>query len=120
MSDIADFYRGDTKKYKLVVKSKDSGEAISVDGGKLYFTLKKSQSQTDDEAALQIVADGTETDPLTPEGIVYMTVPASDTKTLTPGDFYYDFQFVSASGEVTTVLAGKVKVMKDTTLTDDV
>lgn len=118
MTGINDFYRGDTKKYKMRVRDGDTEEPISVHNGKLYFTLKKSQSLTDDEATLQVIATGSETDQLNPEGIVSMTVPASDTKLITPGDYYYDFQFVSESGEVTTVLAGKVKVLKDVTLTD--
>jgi len=110
---IKDFYRGDTKKYRLKIQDK-TGSPISVDGGLLTVTFKRSIKDDDEDAALQVSQTGSETDPLAPEGIIEITLSHSHTN-IAPATYFYDFQFVSDDGEVTTVLAGKVTVMADTT-----
>jgi len=114
---IKDFYRGDTKKYRVQIKDK-AGDPLSVDGGLLTFTLKRSVKSTDEDAALQVSVTGTETDPADPEGIIEITLSSSDTD-ITPAEYSYDFQFVSSTGDVTTVLADKVKVLADVTRSTD-
>lgn len=111
---IKDFYRGDTKKYRLKVRDKKTGNPISVDGGQLFFTLKQSKTDSDEDAILQESTTGSEADPSDPIGEIEMTLSSSETN-VTPGSYYYDFQFVSSSGEVYTLLADKVKVLVDIT-----
>lgn len=111
---IKDFYRGDTKKYRLKVRDKKTGDPISVDGGELFFTLKQSKTDDDVNAILQKSTTGSETDPTNPTGEVEMILSSSEAD-VTPGSYYYDFQFVSSSGEVYTLLSDKVKVLADIT-----
>lgn len=113
---LADFYRGDTRKIKITVQDADTQQPISVDGGKLTVTFKQVVTATDDEADLQITVNTTEADPDNPTGEVLITLSHADTE-IDAGTYYYDFQFVSATGEVTTILAGKVKVLPDVTRT---
>jgi len=113
MSGIKEFYRGDTKKYRIKVQKEGVGP-ISVDGGKLTMTLKQRQSTPDNEADASVIVNCVEVDPLNPTGIIDVVLSHDDTKNLS-GDYFYDFQFVSVDGEVTTLLAGKVKVLVDTT-----
>ena len=44
-----------------------------------------------------------------------ITIPASLTTTLSPGVYPYDFQLVTESGDVTTLLSGTVEVKADVT-----
>jgi hypothetical protein len=113
---IADFYRGDTRKIKVTVKDSETQQPISVDGGKLTVTFKKTATALDADADLQVVVNTTEADPLNPTGEILVTLSHTDTE-IEPGTYFYDFQFVSATGEVTTILAGKVKVLTDITRT---
>lgn len=111
---INDFYRGDTKKYKFKLRDKETQAPISVDGATLTATLKKTQSLPDSEAALQVHAIGVEADPLNPTGEISIVFTHADTE-IDAITYFYDFQLVSSSNEVTTVLSGKVAVLKDTT-----
>src|SRR6056297_1167360 len=100
---ISNFYRGDTRKYKLLVKEKVSGNPISVNGGTLTVTFKKQKSQPDEEAALQVIVSEIVDDPADPTGEINVVLSSTDT-TIDAGSYYYDFQFVSSEGEVTTIL----------------
>ena len=100
---IANFYRGDTKKYKVLIRDKVTGDPISIDGGTLFVTFKKLKADTDAEAAISLLFLGAEADPENPTGEIIATLSATDT-TVDPGKYFYDFQFVSSAGEVTTIL----------------
>lgn len=116
MTGIQDFFRGDTKKYTLKIRSKVDQAPISVHGGKLTVTFKKKATAPDIEALLQVVVDCTEPDQLHPQGIIRVILPADKTS-IKADEYFYDFQFVSSTGEVTTILQGKVKVLQDVTMT---
>jgi len=111
---IKNFYRGDTKKYKLKVQSKDTGDPISVDGGQLFLTFKSDQKDDDIDAAIQKSVACTESDPADPTGEVELTLSSTDTN-VDPGTYFYDFQFVASDGEVTTILSDKVRILPDIT-----
>lgn len=111
---IANFYRGDTRKIKITVKDGDTQEPISVDGGKCTITFKKDVNALDDDADLQVTVNTTEDDPQNPTGEILLTLSHTDTE-IDPATYFYDIQFVSVTGEVTTILAGKVKVLTDIT-----
>ena len=119
MADIKPFFRGDTKKYKLVVTH--DGLPVSIDGGTLTATFKSDKSLLDSEAEIQVSATGVEADPAHPTGMIHLVLSHTDTD-VAPGSYYYDFQYVSASGEVTTILpqqgdSGKVRIKEDITRT---
>jgi len=116
MTGISDFYRGDTKKYLFKLRDKETQEPISIDGATLTATLKKKLAQTDLEADLQVSANGVEADPPNPTGEISIIFSKVDTE-IAPATYFYDFQLVSSTGEVTTVLSGKVKVLTDATRT---
>lgn len=117
---LADFYQGDTRKYRVIVKNKITGEPISVDGGTLFITFKSSKSDTDENAAIAVSFPATEVDPQNPTGEILATLTAANTS-VPYASYYYDFQFVSSGGEVTTLLPQykvhepKVKILEDIT-----
>ena len=106
MGGIKDFYRGDTRKYTVVVTSVDetgNEVPVSVHQGTLFVTFKSDSDAPDIDAAIQKSAIGTEPDPGNPTGRVSITLSAADT-TVEPGSYFYDFQFVFVTGEVKTIL----------------
>lgn len=118
---IANFRRGDTRKYRLTVRSKETQEPICIDGGKLSVTFKKKRNQTDDQADLSVVMESLTDDTENPTGQVLVVLPAIKTATLAPGKYYYDFQFVSNTSEVTTLLPteymdDQVTILEDVTI----
>jgi hypothetical protein len=118
---ICDFYCGDTRKYQFKIKNKITGAPISVHNGTLTVTFKSSKDMADDEAELQVKVLGVEDDIHNPTGKITVILSAQDTS-IPPGKYYYDFQFVSENGDVTTILpilGGKeyVKLKQDVTRT---
>ena len=111
---IPDFYRGDTKKYKVVLQDKDTEAPISVDGGQLTVSMKKKEKDT--EYLLQEVVATTEPIPGVPAGIINITLPAAKTILLPIGTVYYDFEYINAASEVTTLLSGSVSILYDITI----
>jgi len=110
---IPDFYRGDTKKYKVIVRDKETQDPISVDGGVLTVSMKKKEKDT--TFLLQEIVNAIEPDPQNPTGEIQITLPSEKTEILPVGDVFYDFEFVSSISEVTTILAGTVKILYDVT-----
>ena len=116
---ISNFKRGDTRKYKVVVTDKTTGDPISVDGGKLFITFKNNKSDLDDDAVIKVDTPGVEVDILNPTGIIIAILTATDTE-VPVASYYYDFQYVSSTGEVTTILptedmVDRVKILEDVT-----
>ena len=121
LTDIQAFYRGDTKTYTFYLKDGQTGEPISVDGAKLTVTFKSDINMDDQDAEIQVSVTGVEPDPVNPTGKISLTLQSSDT-TVQPGTYFYDFQFVTPAGDVSTVLptdkgTGKVKIKQDVTRT---
>ena len=117
---IKNFHRGDTRKYKITVRDGETKEPISVHGGKLYVTFKSNKSLPDIEAELQVIVNGVEADPTNPTGQILVVLSAIDTD-IPIGNYFFDFQFVSSIGEVTTIIPqeehiDKIKILQDTTL----
>ncbi|MEA1926734.1 MAG: hypothetical protein U9N73_00890 [Candidatus Auribacterota bacterium] len=111
---IKNFYRGDTKKYKLKIRDKQTGDPISVNGGQLFLTFKVKNTDDDADAVIQKIINCTEANPAEPTGEVELILSSTETN-ITPGTYCYDFQFVSSEGEVMTILSDKVKVLVDIT-----
>ncbi len=119
-SAIANFYRGDTRKYKITVRDQDTSEPVNVNGGKLTITFKINKTDLDADAVLLIETIGVDSGP-DYSGQILAVLTAAQTATLSPGLYYYDFQYVSVAGEVTTILPGetyydKIKILEDITV----
>ena len=108
---IANFFRGDTKKYGLLLLDKETNVPISVDNGVLTFSMKKKQR--DVLPVLTVVVNSHEIDPMNPIGLIDIVIPSDLTATLKPMKYFYDFEFTSSLGEVTTIIAGIVEVLYD-------
>jgi hypothetical protein len=116
---ISNFKRGDTRKYRIVFTDKLTGLPISVHGGKLFITFKINKSDLDEDAVIAVDIDTVELDPLIPTGVIIATLTDVDTE-VPIGKYYYDFQFVSPTGEVTTIIPEEdmvdtVKILEDIT-----
>ena len=108
--DLSPLVRGDDWTLKLVLTSE--GSVLDITGYTFWFTLKLDLDDAD-PGALQVTAS-----PVSPDaeaGILYITAPNASTGALAPAIYNYDIQQVDGSGNVTTLLIGKVKVVKDIT-----
>jgi hypothetical protein len=101
--------RGDTRTVTATFLDSD-GAAIDLTGGTIFFTVNASNSPTDDTSAA-IEVDVTSFDAPT-TGVQDITLTAANTN-ITPGTYYYDIQFVSASGVVTSLPQNKFIVKAD-------
>ena len=111
--DLNPLVRGDTWTNKFAFTDAN-GAVIDISNFVYWMTLKSNPEKDDAEAEAQTSVTATGTD--AQNGIVYVTFSAAETATLQPGKYYYDLQQVN-NGEVTTLLLGKVKVLRDITKT---
>lgn len=93
-----------------------SGRPIDITGNEYWLTLKTSKDDTDDNAVVQI-------GPIAPTGsdaaVGVVTLYASPADTDIPiNSYYYDLQEVTPTA-INTLLIGRVKVVKDVTITAD-
>lgn len=112
--DLSPLVRGDDWTLKLVLTSDSS--VLNITGYTFWFTLK-SNVEDADPGALQVTAtpDISSSPTEASQGIIYIKASKTLTTNLTPGTFNYDVQQVDSSGNVQTLLIGKVKVVKDIT-----
>ena len=106
--------RGDTWVLTFNIQN-SAGAPENITGNDYWLTLKSNIDDTDANAVLQVgpvVANSV--DALA--GILTIVVLPEETETLEARSYYYDLQEVNAANEVTTLLIGKVKVVKDVTL----
>lgn len=112
--DLSALVRGDDWTLKLVLTS--DGSVLDITGYSFWFTLKENIDDAD-PGAVQVTAtpdtSGSPTE--ASQGILYITVPKASTDSLSPKTYNYDVQQVDGSGNVQTLLIGKVKVVKDIT-----
>ena len=102
--------RGDSF-IKTLTFTDSSGNAIDITGWKVYFTIKEDESDSDDDALIK--KDITShSDPT--NGKTNIEVEATDTNSLL-GVYYYDIQVKKGSGEIFTVMKGKITFKADIT-----
>lgn len=101
-AEINPIRRGDTLIYNVKLIDEESGNPIPANGT-LIFTLKSDQTE-DDPGALQHLVNRDDDDVNDPDGLLYLEVPSEKTVLLEPDFYYYDFQFISAAGKITTLL----------------
>lgn len=107
--------RGDTWILTFNIQT-SAGAPEDITGNDYWLTLKSSIDDTDATAALQI-GPAVAGSPNASLGILTIMVSPEDTELLEAKTYFYDLQEVNAANEVTTLLIGKVKVVKDVTLT---
>lgn len=107
--------RGDTWILTFNIQN-SAGAPEDITGNDYWLTLKSSIDDTDAAAVLQIgpVVMGA---PNAAAGTLIITVYPEDTILLEAKTYFYDLQEVNVANEVTTLLIGKVKVVKDVTIT---
>lgn len=106
--------RGDTWVLTFNIQN-SSGTPEDITGNEYWLTLKANVDDTDESAALQI-------GPVSPSGadaiagILTIVVPSEYTEPLEARNYFYDLQEVNPSNEISTLLIGRVRVVKDVTL----
>lgn len=109
-------FRGDDNVYNLNVVRNNVG--VNISGAKLWFTAKLDQDDPDNEAMIKLnSADNADqitiVDAL--NGLAQIVLKPSDTMLLEETALWFDVQMKEASGRVTTVTAGIMKITKDVT-----
>jgi len=112
--DLSPLVRGDDWTLKLVLTSNSS--VLNITGYTFWFTLKESVDDAD-PGALQVTAtpDVSTSPTEASQGIIYIKASKSLTNSLAAKTYNYDVQQVDSSGNIQTLLIGKVKVVKDIT-----
>lgn len=109
-------YRGDTKTFTLTFKTRPEGMPIDITGHHLWFTMKKSTDETDDQAAIQKQITFPET-PASAAGFGFLTLTSVETGSVTSGVYLYDMQWVIDGDPpvVMTIVFGRIIVLPDIT-----
>jgi len=100
-AEIDPIRKGDSIDYTLQLVD-ENDQPIPANGA-LTFTLKTSQTDPD-PGVLQHTAYRDDDDLIDPTGLLTLEIPAEKTALVEPGEYYYDFQFISTAGKVKTVL----------------
>lgn len=108
--DLSPLVRGDDWTLKLNIT--ENGTVVNITGYEYWFTLK-SNIDTADPGQVQVSTIATGANAT--NGIVYINVPNASTYSVVPGTYNYDVQQIDTSNKITTILLGKVKVVKDVT-----
>lgn len=104
--------RGDTRTITATFVD-SSGDPIDLTGGTVFFTASSNNSPTDDTAA--IVEKNVTSFASPTSGVATITLNSDDTNDVTPGTYYYDLQFVSSGGVVTSLAQDKLIIKADIT-----
>jgi len=103
------FPRGDDQVIGL--EFTENGVPINITNWKVYFTLKKNKSDSDDDAVIKKdITDHTE--PL--NGMTQISLTNSETDSLN-GIYYYDIQYKDNSANIKTALWGIINFFEDIT-----
>ena len=103
-------YRGDDKTYNLTFKDSHK-RAIDISSWTIFFTVKESESDIDDDAKIQKdVTSHTDAE----NGLSAITITDSDTD-LTVKEYYYDIQVKKDDGSIKTIVKDKFVVLRDIT-----
>jgi len=103
------FPRGDDQVIEL--EFKEDGVPINITNWKVYFTLKKNKSDSDNDAVIK--KDVTvHTEPLNGKTQILLTNTETDSLN---GIYYYDIQYKDDSSNIKTVLWGMINFFEDIT-----
>ena len=102
-------FRGDDKDFTLTFKT--GGTPVNITGWKIYFTVKRSQKDTDDAAVIK--KDWTtHSDPV--DGISTFSLSNTETE-ITPALYIADFQIKKPDGKIRTLKVLPFEVHTDIT-----
>lgn len=104
--------RGDTRTITATFTDSD-GVVLDLTGGTVFFTVNASAEPTDDSAA--VVSKDVTSFAAPTTGVATITLAAADTTSVTPGTYWYDVQFVSVGGVVTSLAKQKFVLKGDIT-----
>ena len=93
--------RGDTCKIKINLTDADGKEYVPQDGDSLRFAMAPSY---DGRVILKKNIS---------MNTLLLTIDPADTKKLSFGQYVYDIQFTSASGDVSTIAIGSLHITKE-------
>lgn len=111
---INNVIRGDTRTINLTFLEADGSTALNLAGGTVYFTVNSSSDpSSDSSAAFQKVATSFTS---AANGQHTFTLTHEDTD-ITPDTYWYDAQFVDATGSYVSSYRGKFIVQSDVTRT---
>ena len=109
--NLKSLYSGDSRDFYLTFTDSD-GDAIDITGWKIYFTIKFHYNDTDESAAVK--KDITEhTDAI--NGKTKFSLVNGDTKDLDARTCWYDIQVKKNTGDILTVMSGKIQILRDIT-----
>lgn len=103
--------RGDTKSYTITVKD-EQGNSLLEPGTKLWFTVKRGYNDADADALIAL------TYPISSSLADYTITLDNNQTELDLGSYYFDIQFMKATGEIYTPVKGKFNVTYDVTKAD--
>ena len=106
-----EFNEGDDFTYKITLTDSD-GIAIDITGYTFYMTVKKTVSNSDDDALFKITVS---TIPSPTLGIVNIPIDRTDTLNKTAGIYPYDIKYKDGSSEIKTIIYGDFKLIQGVT-----
>ena len=112
---LTEMYRGDTKEFAFTFKN-GLGATVNVSGHRVFVAFKVSKADADVDAEVyveHVAGSGSQDLPL--QGLVVVTLPSDQTKLLTPGNYFYEFQHVEPGTppKVHTIEQGTVAILED-------
>jgi hypothetical protein len=104
-------YKGDDKDFNLTLTDGDNNTPINITGDTIWFTVKENETDADPGVLQKEITS--HTSPTT--GQTTISLSNSDTGNLTPAEYYYDIQRVTAAAKVQTLVKGRFIVTQDIT-----
>lgn len=108
--------RGDSRTYTVTFKRAD-GTPYCIKNWVVHFTLKKNWNLPDSQASLQKVVSTFSDTTSGTSGVADIVIDPSDTANLTPMEYDFDIVATTDTGDVYTVLRGKLDLEHDVTKT---
>ena len=109
MNKLNDFFRGDTVPLHFTFRQ-ENGTLINLTGARIRMTLKADPLAS--EFALQ--KDAVISNQSTNTGEALLTLTPTNTE-ITPGRYYYDVEYKTAAGNITTIIKSIITVKTDIT-----
>ena len=112
MDELIDFsiIRGDDADLNLTVTN-SAGAVVDITGFTIFFTAKESTFDADADAKISKTVTSHTSPTL---GITTVSLSATDT-TVTPRNYYYDFQIKDTNGKVASCHSGMLTIVGDVT-----
>ena len=109
MQTLNNLYRGDTEPIILTFRDENSN-LIDLTGDRVRITMKVNES--DINTVLQV--DAVISDQTTNKGEAVLTLTPTDTE-IEPKRYYYDIEWKTSAGNITTLIKSTVEVLTDIT-----